>query len=313
MTINTDFSGNSCGESQRREWEVAALARQQHGVVAFSQLVALGLSQDTIQYRARTGRLHRIHRGVYAVGHPRLTRRGNWMAAALACGPAAVLSHRTAAALHGVLWPRDGWPHVTVPATGRAKRNGIFVHQVKTIADSERTVIDAIPATSLARSLLDLARTNDRLLPHAIDEAADKELLDMTAIAELGPHRKGMAALKAAIAAYEPTPHWTRSRLEKRFFKLMRKHGIPLPAVNQWIEGYEVDMLWREQELVVEIDSDLHDRPSARRKDPIRDAKLQLAGYRVYRVPETELILRPDEVAATVKQFLTRTEARPAR
>jgi very-short-patch-repair endonuclease len=282
-------------------------------VVAYWQLAELGFSKDAIDHRARAGRLHRVHRGVYAVGHSRLTRYGHWMAATLALGPAAVLSHRTAAAVHGVLWPRDGWPHVTVPATGRPKRRGIVIHQVTSIPTAERTVIDAIPVTSLPRTLLDLAHTKDRLLPYAIEQAADNDILDFNAIDAL-QNRKGIRALRTAIAAYEPTPHWTRSRLEKRFFKLMRKHGIPLPAVNTWVAGHEVDMVWHDEHLIVEIDGgEIHDRPSARRKDPLRDADLQLAGYRIYRVPETELILRPDDVAATVKRFLTRTEARPAR
>jgi very-short-patch-repair endonuclease len=293
---------------------IAELASRQHGVVARWQLLDLGMGPYAIRLRLRRGRLHVLHPGVYAVGHKRLSRSGHWMAAALALGPLAVISHRTAAAIHGVLWPRDGAPHVTVPARSLKKRNGIVVHQVTTIPEAERTTIDAIPATSLARTLLDLARAKDRLLPYAIDEAADNELLDLIAIANLGPDRRGMPSLRAAIANYEPTPHWTRSRLEKRFFKLIRKHGIPLPAVNQWIAGYEVDMVWRDEKLIVEIDGrEIHDRPSARRKDPIRDANLQLADYRVYRVPEIELILRPDEVAATVRRFLTRTEARPAR
>jgi hypothetical protein len=269
-------------------------------------LLERGFSPKWIERQLGAGRFHRIHRGVYAVGHKRLTRQGHLMAAALACGPTAVVSHRTAAALHAVLRPRDGAPHVTVPASGRAKRRGIVLHQVNEIAATERGTIDHIPVTSLARTLLDLARANDPLLPYAIDEAADNETLDLKAITSLGPNRRGIRALNAAIAAYEPTPHWTRSNLEKRFFKLMRKHGIPLPGVNLWIGGYEVDMVWVDEKVVAEIDSDLHDRPSARRKDPLRDARLKLAGYRIYRVPETQLILRPDEVVETVDDMLTR-------
>jgi very-short-patch-repair endonuclease len=311
MTINTEVSPDNRGESH--PWRlVAEMAAAQHGVIASWQLLERGFSPKWIERQLGAGRFHRIHRGVYAVGHKRLTRQGHWMAAALACGPTAVVSHRTAAALHTVLRPRDGWPHVTVPAVGRPKRHGIVLHQVNAIPATERGTISRIPVTSLARTLLDLAHVKDPLLPYAIDEAADNEILDVKAIHAL-EGRRGIGALRKAIADYEPTPHWTRSNLEKRFYKLMRKHGIPLPAVNQWIEGYEVDMVWVDEKVIVEIDSDLHDRPSARRKDPLRDAKLQLAGYIVYRVPGTQLILRSHEVAETVNDMLTRTAARPTR
>src|SRR3954470_21640887 len=115
MTVNTDFGGHIGPLSQPWDRVIADVARRQHGVVARWQLLDLGIGEYAVRHRLRAGRLHAVFPGVYAVGHRRLTRRGHWMAAALACGPAAVLSHRTAAALHGVLWPRDGWPHVTVP------------------------------------------------------------------------------------------------------------------------------------------------------------------------------------------------------
>jgi very-short-patch-repair endonuclease len=304
--MNFNPRGDIGPQSCSWDGDIAELARRQHGVVARRQLLELGLGRDALRHRLRVERLHRVYRGVYAVGHRRLSRSGWWMAAALAFGPAAVLSHRTAAAVHGLLRPRDGAAHVTVPGRGRSGLRGIVHHQVTAIPDSERTAIDALPVMTVARTLLALASAGDRLLPYAIDEAADRRMLDPVAIGALGPHRKGMPALRAAVAAYVPTPHWTRSRLEKRFFRLMREHGIPLPSVNQWIEGYEVDMLWPRQKLVVEIDGDLHDRPSARRKDPLRDAKLQLAGYVVYRVTEDALVNRPGEVARTVRAFLAR-------
>ena len=281
------------------------MATAQHGVVAVWQLRRVGFSREWIYRQVTAKRLHRVYWGVYAVGHSRLSRNGWWMAAALAFGPAAVLSHRTAAALHNLLWVRDGATHVTVPGRGRRAPRGIVLHHVEAIPLEECGRIRGIPLTSVTRTLLDLARAKDPLLSYAIDEAADKELLDVTAIRAMDG-RKGSPALREAIAAYVPTPHWTRSRLEKRFFRLMREHGIALPSVNQWVEGYEVDMLWPEAKLIVEIDSDLHDRPSARRRDPLRDAKLQLAGYKVYRVTEDALINRPDEVVQTVKDFLAR-------
>ena len=277
---------------------VADLAAAQHAVIAIWQLLELGFSRDWVKRQLTAGRLHPIHRGVYAVGHKRINRRGHWMAATLACGPTSVLSHRTAAALHGLLYPRDGWPHVTVCAKGRPKRRGIVIHQVTT--PPERTVIDAIPVTTIGRTLLDLAHVGDPLLPYAVETAYDADAID---IADLDGH-KGIRALREATKRYEPTPHWTRSRLEKRFYRLCRKHGIPLPAVNQWIAGYEVDMVWRDEKLIVEIDGAHHDKKSARRKDPIRDTKLQLAGYRVFRITDDRLINDPDGVMADVCEAL---------
>ena len=297
-TNNTDFCSDS--RVKTHPWRlVAEIAAVQHAVIAYWQLIDLGFSRHWIQRQLGAGRFHPIHRGVYAVGHQRINRRGYWMAAVLACGPISFLSHRTAAALHGLLYPRDGWPHVTVPTKGRRKRHGIVVHQAA-VPDAQRTIVDAIPTTTIPRVLLDLAHTRDPLLPYAIETAYDDGVLDITGI----DGHKGVRALRQAIKQYEPTPHWTRSRLEKRFFRLCRKHGIPLPAVNQWIAGYEVDMVWREQKLIVEIDGAVHDRYSARRKDPIRDTKLQLAGYRVFRVTDDRLINDPGGVAADVTEAL---------
>jgi very-short-patch-repair endonuclease len=176
------------------------------------------------------------------------------------------------------------------------------VHQA-VVPEAQSTVIDNIPTTTIPRVLLDLANVDDPLLPYAIESAYDDGTLDVSGI----DGHKGVRKLRKALAEYEPTPHWTRSRLEKRFFRLCREHGIPLPAVNQWIAGYEVDMVWRDQRVIVELDTDAtHGTRSARRKDPIRDAKLQIAGYRVIRVTDDRLIRDPAGVIADVRALLTR-------
>ena len=299
-TNNYELCRDSHGKVQ--PWRtVAEIAALQHAVIASWQLKELGFSRYWVDRQLSAGRLHPLHRGVYAVGHKRINRRGHWMAAVLALGPASLLSHRTAAALHGLLYPRDGWPHVTVQAKGRPKRNGIVIHQVTTLP--ERTTVDAIPTTTVSRALLDLANVDDPLLPYAVETAYDNGGVNLGGI----QGHKGITKLRKAIKDYEPTPHWTRSRLEKRFFRLCRKHGIPLPSVNQWIEGYEVDMVWREQRLIVELDTEAtHGTRSARRKDPIRDAKLQIAGYRVIRVTDERLLRDPAGVMADVAALLTR-------
>jgi very-short-patch-repair endonuclease len=300
MTNNINVFRDIGGKLCTCDREIADLAARQHGVVARWQLA---LGDDAVQYRVRIGQLHRVHRGVYAVGHPRLTQRGRWMAAVLAYGPAALLSHRTAAMLHGLLWPRAATPHVTVPARGLVSRGGIVVHPVERLTEAEQATVDGIPATSVARTLLDLARSRDPLLRYAVEEALQNEVLEFDAIDALAG-RRGIRRLNAAVAAYRPTPGWTRSRLERRFFQLMREAGLPLPAVNLTVAGYQVDMLWREQRLIVEVDGPPHEGAAARQRDPERDARLQIAGYRVYRVTDKALVNDPATVVANVRALL---------
>jgi predicted transcriptional regulator of viral defense system len=155
--LATEKTGNYCPKAQSDpviDRLIAALAERQHGVVATWQLIALGLSHDDIGYRAQTGRLHRIHRGVYAVGYRKLTRHGHWMAAVLAYGPDAVLSHRSAAALWGV-GPGSYKIGVTTPHSKRS-RKGIRAHTAA-LDPEDRTIRDGIPVTSVARTILDLA------------------------------------------------------------------------------------------------------------------------------------------------------------
>src|SRR3712207_5596134 len=180
MTIEPDFPVDMRPKSQVERF-VADLAARQHGVVAHWQLVELGLSPEAIQRRVRAGGLHRIHRGVYAVGHPRINGNGRWMAAALAHGPLAVLSHRTAAAVHALLRSTSPSAHVTVPANGRRSRKGIVLHQ-GALPDGERAMVDGLPVTTVARTLLDLAADNDPLLDRAVEQAELLHVLDTGAI-----------------------------------------------------------------------------------------------------------------------------------
>jgi very-short-patch-repair endonuclease len=182
-------------------------------------------------------------------------------------------------------------------------RGGIVVHPVERLTEAEQATVDGIPATSVARTLLDLARSRDPLLRYAVEEALQNEVLEFDAIDALAG-RRGIRRLNAAVAAYRPTPGWTRSRLERRFFQLMREAGLPLPAVNLTVAGYQVDMLWREQRLIVEVDGPPHEGAAARQRDPERDARLQIAGYRVYRVTDKALVNDPATVVANVRALL---------
>jgi predicted transcriptional regulator of viral defense system len=190
---------------------IAALATRQHGVVATWQLLRLGYSHTQISDRRAAGRLRRIHRGVYAVGHRRLSPNGRWMAAVLTCGAEAVLSHQAAVALWD-LRPRGTGPvDVTVPGRKKRGQRGIRVHNVRALADAGRTLLDGIPVTSLPRTLLDYAEVaRPQRLRLALEAAERQGLLDLRAIEELlarSPGRRSRAALKAALAELSgPTP-----------------------------------------------------------------------------------------------------------
>jgi hypothetical protein len=198
---------------------LARLAANQHGVVSLDQLRALGISSDAISRRVHAGRLHRIYRGVYAVGHPRLTHEGRWMAAVLACGSGAVLSHRSAAALWKLLPSQPGMSHVTVPShAGRKRRKGIHLHRSTSLHPAQTTLRMGIPVTTPARTLADLRRC-----------ATEDELREARRRAELRGYHIGDAARTA--------PDMTRGELERQFVRLCHRHGFPRPEVAK---GFEV-------------------------------------------------------------------------
>lgn len=287
--------------------QVAATAEKQHGVVAYRQLIALGFSPQWIQRQLAAARLHRVHQGVYAVGHRRLTVRGRWMAAVLALGEGAVLSHLSAAALWGILAIPGGAIEVLVETCGARRRKGIKVHETLHLPSRDRTIRDAIPVTSLARTLLDLAEVAPSRLRRAVDEADRQQLLDVRAVRELCDRSHGRRGLKPLLALLDQasdTPH-TRRQLEALFFDFCRTQGLPLPACNVLVEGYEVDAFWPAFRLIVELDSwEFHRGRRAFERDRERDAVLQAAGYRVIRVTWRRLTQNPAEVAALLRGFM---------
>ena len=181
-------------------WE---LAERQHGVVARRQLLALGFDRDAIKHRIRKGRLHPLYRGVYAVGRPELTQHGRWMAAILAKGPAAVLSHRSAASLYGIALQKGNAIHVAVPAHARrSSSRGITVHRRNELSATTR---QGIPVTRIEDTLIDLATQTTRdELEQAINEADKRDLIDPEALREAVAHTKRPGAAKAASGARPP-------------------------------------------------------------------------------------------------------------
>ncbi len=276
---------------------VAQLAGRQHGVATAAQLAQAGLTRRDIAYRVSIGRLHRVHRGVYAVGHGGLSREGRWMAAVLAAGEGAVLSHLPAA----TLW--EAWRRplrgidVIAPGKHRAQ-TGFRIHRARLLHAHDVTRRDGIPVTSMARTLVDLTDVLDAYqMANVIHEAAFRKRFDPRATREAmkRAHGRRTSVLAAALRAHERGSAGTRSALEDRFLALARSAGRPEPVVNTRLGRFEVDFRWGR--LCVEIDGDGHDRPRTRRDDEARDDALHAAGYEVLRFTAREVDERPGAVA----------------
>ncbi|MEK6271705.1 MAG: type IV toxin-antitoxin system AbiEi family antitoxin domain-containing protein [Actinomycetota bacterium] len=266
------------------EAAIARLASRQHGVVSLAQLNAAGLHRSVIVRRTRKGLFHRIHRGVYAVGHAGLSNEGRWMAAVLACGEGAVLSHRSAAALWTIA-PLPSVIEVMVHGdAGRRPRNGIRIHRSLTLLPSQTTRRAGIPVTKPSRTLEDLKRA----LPS--DQFA--------------------AALRQAEFLRLPIgeqlePDHTRSELESRFLALCRRHRLPKPEANVRVGPFLVDFLWRSRRLVIEVDGfGTHGTRFAFEADRARDTRLKLMGYDVVRFTWRQIGDGASAVAATLRTLL---------
>jgi very-short-patch-repair endonuclease len=270
---------------------IAAVAVRQHGVVSTEQLREVGFSETMVLKRCRAGRLHRIHRGVYAVGHRGLTAEGRWMAAALALGGDAVVSHRSAAALWGLLPTPEGPVDLSLPSrNGRRKRQGIRIHRPMSLAPGEQTRQRGIPVTSPARTIVDLGSVvTARELRQAIRQAD---------------------ALGLPVGA-DITHDRTRSELEHRFLGLCRRYRLPTPAVNMRIGGLTVDFCWVEQRLVVETDGYRYHRGRAAFEDDrARDLRLRALGYEVVRLSYRQVCDESAVVAPVLHAALERDGAR---
>jgi very-short-patch-repair endonuclease len=290
---------------------IAEVAARQHGVVSAIQLYALGLSRGKVSARARSGWLHSVHHGVYAVGHRRLTREGRWMAAVLACGPGAVLSHAAAAALWSI---RPTAPPGAIDVTlrtraGRRRRPGIRVHRPRRVLDDELSSCGEVPCTTPARTILDLAALlGSRPVERAIDEGDRLSLVTADDLIELlRRHRghPGARRLRGVIARHQIGSTPTRSELEERFLALCRRYRLPQPEVNVPLLEYAVDFLWRDARLIVEADGRAtHGTRRAFQADRDRDGRLAVAGYLVLRFTWWDVTRRSVVVADRVRRVL---------
>ncbi len=286
---------------------VGALAHRQHGVVAIWQLEALGVSPWAVQRRVKAGHLLRLHRGVYAVGHQRITVRGRWMAAVLACGPQAVLSHHAAAALWELCAAPSGPTEVTAPGVHRT--DGIRCHATRRLDPRDRTAIDGIPVTSLNRTLLDLAELlSPQRLRSMLEAAQRRDLVNpeaLTALLARSPGRRGATPLNAALAQLHDEAPWTQSELERRFLELIRGAGLPEPQCNVVVEGIVVDFYWPADRLVVEVDGyRFHKTKRSFEEDRRRDARLQIAEIRVVRITHERIVGQPEALLHDLRCLL---------
>lgn len=286
------------------------LAERQWGVVSVRQLRALGVAPGAVKHQVAVGRLRPLHRGVYAVGHAALRPEGRWLAAVLACGEGAVLSHRSAAALWGLRSTAAVRVDVTAPRS-RGVRPGIDVHRTRGLAPEDVATRRAIPVTSPARTLLDLAAAlapGD--LESAVARASQMRLVDAAALESVlargGGHR-GRGRLARVVAA---EPRVTRSQLERRFLRLVREAGLPEPETNVWVtlgggEEWQLDVLWRRRRVSVELDGWEHHRTRRRfEADRARSVAMQAAGYRHLQLTWRQLTTDEPSVVHALRTLL---------
>jgi very-short-patch-repair endonuclease len=303
------------GKVAKRDTMVAEIAARQHGVVSVDQLRRVGVTDDAIRARFISGRLYRVHRGVYAVGHAALSREGCWLAAVLAVGrgPAreggspldhwrAAVSHRSAACLWDLLSDMDGPVHVAVRGNaGRAKRRGIRLYRSLTLLPAEVTLRRGVPVTTPARTISDLRQATSEGRQGAISSHELRRAIRQAGVLGLPIGDQG------AIGDGRGDDR-TLSDLELDFLRLCRRHRLPPPEVNVPIGSHLVDFLWRDRRLIVETDSYLYHRgEGAFRDDRSRDLDLKSIGYEVVRLSEDQINEESDQVAKTLAVLLDRS------
>lgn len=294
-------------KSPAHPWDevIAELAKRQDGVVGRTQLLKLGMGSKAIRIRTERGSLHRLHHGVYKVGYRQISRKGRWMAAVLASGPSACLSHRSAARLWCLMPPGDEWPEVTAPPGHRARRPGIVCREAA-IADDEWEVVDEIPVTAPFRTIFDVAALlKKRELERAWHEALVRGLtarVSLPVLLERYPGRRGARNLRALLESDRPEGI-TRNDFEEAFLALVDAHGLSRPRMNAdlAVRGrfFEIDALWERERVALELDSrGVHGTPKKFESDRQRDRILVAEGWRTMRVTWRQLRDEPEAIVA---------------
>jgi very-short-patch-repair endonuclease len=299
---------------------MVTLAGGQYGVVSRRQLLAVGFGRRAIDRRIERGILNRVHRGVYSVGRPAMTRRTRWRAAVLACGPNAVLSHRSAAVLWQLLSPSTRAIELT-RATGWSGPSEVFLHR-QIVPPDERTVVDGIPVTSPPRTIFDLAasasrraarsRVSRREVERALNQMEVLGLRDALAVPDLlarYPRRAGSALLRDLFGEPERLSGVAANDLEEWFVALVERWGLPRPRINADLavgdRFIRPDFMWPDRRLIVEADGrGAHGTGQAFESDRERDRLLVAAGWRVMRVTWRQLRDTPQEVVRDLRRAL---------
>ena len=285
-------------------------------MVTRTQLLELGYSARGIERRRASGRLHPLWRGVYAVGRPTVDRLGMWMAACLACGPTAVLSHSSAAALWGIGRERHGEIEVSVIRGNQRRRPGIVVHVRRALTETDVTYRHGVPVTSVVATLVDQAtRLTRRPLERAISEADKLGLITPPALRlalDTQPPRPGVAHLRGTLD--RRTFRLTRSELERVFLPLARRVGLDMPETQQKVNGFDVDFYWPKLGLVVETDGlTYHRTPAQQAYDLVRDQAHTAAGLTPVRFSHEQVWYEPRYVEVMLGRVARRvTSPAPA-
>lgn len=299
------MTGKIAQSLSARVW---ALARRQHWVVTREQLLALGMTPAAIDHRLAIGRLHRIYRGVYAVGRPQLTRESRWMAALLSCGPAAVLSHRSAAVLWGVLEKEGPKIEISLPLPLGRKRDDITLHRrMATAFVSTREL--GIPVTTPAQTLVDLGcELRPRELEAAVNEADKRNLISFDRLRDALDERRGQRGARALRSLLDRrTFALTESELERRFLPIARRAGLSRPETGCTVDGFKVDFYWPRLGLVVETDGlRYHRTPAQQARDRLRDQAHTAAGHTCLRFTHAQVYYEPEHVEATLVAVVRR-------
>lgn len=290
---------------------MARIARRQHGVLARRQLLELGMSGRTVDGRLGRDQLHEVFRGVYVLGSRRISRRGRWMAAVLAGGEDAVLSHRSAARLWRLLPPVAEWIDITCPPGRVVRRKGIVSHE-SPVQDDERLIKDGIPVTAPFRTVFDLAAVvGRRELERAWHEASVRELrakVSLPMLLERYPGRRGARRLRTLLESSEPETI-TRNDFEEAFLALIDAHGLLRPRMNADLalrgRFFEIDCLWERERVAVELDSrGVHGTPKKFESDRLRDRILVAEGWRTMRVTWLQLRDEPEAIVGDLRLAL---------
>ena len=293
------------------------MAERQHGVVGLQQLCEIGLSASGVRKRAARGTLHRIHRGVYAVGHPKLTGHGHWMAAVLACGPNAALSHRSAAGVWGLRPDNRRKSDISLPSPSARPKQAIEVHRSVTLIADDVTTVDGIPCTTVARTLVDLGdAVHRRAVERAVEQADVLRLFDLyeveRAIDRAGPRRGTGILLSVLDDLHGQT--LTESDLEEAFLALCREAALPPPEVNVWMtlpDGTpaKIDFLWRAERLAVETDGGpFHRTRQSRERDARRDQLLRRIAFEPVRFTGRQVAREPGWIKRYLSELIARRQ-----